>query len=273
MQERLRYVNHLNEVIDFGRSGIYVSRNELHDYDWATQTKNDRISSFRKTVTKRALPVVIFCASPEEGVTARNRLMEIAEKDVLAKKPGHLVIGDYYYKCYITESKKSSYLRSRQLMEVKLTITSDYPYWIKETTQSFRKSKAGVGEPFDFFYDYPTDYTQPFQQSALVNADFTASNFKLIIYGPASQPTVYISDHAYSMACDIEAGEYILIDSAAKTVTKTALDGTQTNLFHLRGREAYIFEKIKSGSNTISWSGDFGVDVILLEERSEPKWT
>ena len=127
MLERLQYKNHMGEVIDFGKSGIFVSANDLHDYSWTISQKNGKISSFKRDVATRSLPVVIFCNTTAEGVAARNRLMEVAEKDVLAKKPGKIIIGDYYYKCYITGSKKSQYLSSRRRMEAALTTTSDEP--------------------------------------------------------------------------------------------------------------------------------------------------
>lgn len=272
MQERLQYKNHMGEVIDFGKAGIYVSANDLHDYNWTTSQKNGRISSFKRDVATRTLPVVIFCSTVSEGVAARNRLLEVAEKDVLAKKPGRIIIGEYYFECYIIGSKKSQYLASRRKMNAELTISSDKPYWVRESAHSFRKkgtSDAGLDYPFDYLFDF----TSAFRQAKLVSTDFTASNFRMIIYGACSSPVVYVSGHAYAVNCEIAEGEYLTIDSVAKTVTKTATDGTITNVFNLRGRDSYIFEKIGTGDSTVIWDGDFGVDIILLEERSEPKWT
>ena len=272
MLERLQYRNHMGEVIDFGTSGIYVSANDLHDYIWTISKKNGKISSFKRDITSHTLPVVILCSTVEEGVAARNRLMEVAEKDVLAKKPGRVIIGGYYFKCYITGSRKSKYLASRRMMEAELTISSDEPYWVRESVHSFRKKEASAAG-LDYPYDYSFDFTSAFRQAKLVSTDFTASNFRMIIYGACSSPVIYISGHAYAVNCEVAEGEYLTIDSVAKTVTKTATDGTITNVFNLRGRESYIFEKIGTGDNAVSWGGEFGVDIILLEERSEPKWT
>ena len=272
MLERLQYKNHLGEVIDFGRSGIFVNKSDLHDYSWTVSQKNGKISDFKRDVAKRTLPVVILCSTVEEGVTARNRLMEVAEKDVLAKKPGRLIIGDYYYSCYITGSKKSSYLKSRRRMETKLTITSDKPYWVCEDLHSFRKNGA-TDTGLDYPYDHAFDFTSSIRSNALVNTGFAASNFRMIIYGPCTDPTVYVSGHAYVVNCDVADGEYLTIDSMAKTLTKTAVNGAITSVFNLRGRESYIFEKIQPGAGTVTWDGDFGIDIVLLEERSEPKWT
>lgn len=272
MLERLKYKNHMGEVIDFGRLGIFVSGNDLHDYAWTVSQKNGKISAFKRDVTKRTLPVVIFCPTVEEGVAARNRLMEVAEKDVLAKKPGRIIIGDYYCQCYITESKKTKYLASRRKMEAKLTICSDAPYWVREDLQSFRKAGA-TAQGLDYPHDFAFDFTSSLMSTTLVNTGFTASNFRMMIHGPCTAPRVFISGHVYTVNCEVAGGEYLTIDSVAKTVTITAADGTITNVFNQRGRESYVFEKIPSGTNVVTWDNEFGVDIILLEERSEPKWT
>ena len=272
MQERLQYKNHLGEVIDFGRLGIFVSGSDLHDYNWTISQKNGKISSFKRDITHRTLPVVIFCDTAEEGVAARNRLMEVAEKDVLAMKPGRIIIGDYYYSCYVTESRKSKYLASRRRMEAELTISSDVSCWVREDPHPFRKK--GTDEPgLTYPHDYPFDYASSFRRTTLVNTGFTASNFRMIIYGPCIDPLVYVAGHAYTVKCTVAEGEYLTIDSVSKAVTLTAVDGTITNLFNMRGRESYIFEKIPAGDSPVAWDGAFGLDIILLEERSEPKWT
>jgi hypothetical protein len=274
MQERVQYINHMNEVIDFGRNGIYVSASDLHDYSWAVTTKNNKLSTFKKEVTTKTLPVVIFCKTAEEGVAIRNRLMEVAEKDVLAKKPGRLVIGDYYYRCYITGSAKTQYLRTRRCMDVKLTIMSDAPRWVKETLKVFTRTTSGTtgGKSLDYVMDYALDFS-PAQQNKLINPNFTASNFIMHLFGPCANPVVYIGGHAYGVNCTLEIGEYATIDSSAKTVTKTAVDGTVTNVFNLRRREPYVFEPIPVGESSVAWDNATGVNITLLEERSEPKWT
>lgn len=273
MLEKVTYVNHLNESINFGENGLYVESNDLHDYAWSIIEKNDRIAGFKRKVGKRTLPVTIHAASPSAGVAARNRLMEIAEKDVLAMKPGKLIIGDYYYQCFITESTKLSYLKTRRLTELKLALYSDRDFWTRETVIVFRKASEssaqnGQDYPFDYVYDYMPDV----QRSTLTNPDFTASNFRMIIYGECSNPAVYVGGHMYAVNCTVAAGEYLTIDSAAKTVRITAKDGTVSNRFNLRNRSSYIFEPIPSGRSTVMMNGDFGVDIVLLEERSEPKW-
>jgi phage-related protein len=95
----------------------------------------------------------------------------------------------------------------------------------------------------------------------------------LRIYGACINPAIIIGDHTYKVNCSVNAGEYLTIDSTTKKIYITGTDGTVTNVFSKRDRENYIFEKISVGMVTVAWGGGYGFDLILLEERSEPKWT
>lgn len=272
MLEQLKYKNHLNEVFEFGKDGIFVDSNDLHDYEWSITTKNEKIAALTRKVSKRQLPVKISCSSEAAGIAARNRLFEVAEKDVLAMKHGQIICGDYYFRCFVTGSKKKSYQVSDRLMDVTLTLTTDYPFWVKETKTAFSTQAATFARNLDFPHDYPFDYHSLLQNQPVNNTGFAASNFRLIIYGPCVNPTINIAGHTYKVNCTVEEGEYLTIDSATKKIYVTGNTGATTNKFNDRNRESYIFEKIPSGSHTVAWDGSFGFDVIILEERSEPKW-
>lgn len=275
MLEQLKYKNHLNEVFEFGKDGIFVDTNELHDYEWSVTKKGNRIAALDYAISKRKLPVIIICNTEDQGIAARNRLLEVAEKDVLALQHGRIIIGDYYFRCFITKSQKKNYLTTKRLMEVTLTLTTDFPFWVKESTFVFRKMGEGSsgGQNLDFSFDFPFDYFSGMGTEELFNTGFVGANFRMVIYGVCSNPAVYVSGHLYQVNCDVAEGEYLTIDSVKKKIFLTSNDGTVTNVFNLRNRDSYIFEKIKSGQNTVSWEGSYGIDIILLEERSEPKWT
>ena len=284
MIEQVIYKNHLNETIEFGKNSIFLNKSDLYDFSWAITSKNNRISALTKGVVKKTIPVVIKCMTVEDGIALRNRLFEVCEKDVLALQHGRLIIGDYYLKCFITGSKKTDYSTHGCYMKATLTIQTDYPQWVHEKLISFRvngtvveedEGEQGAGEKrnFDFNADFPFDYLSPLTNKTLNNTSFTDCNFKLVIYGAAKNPSVYIGGNNYQVSVDIEDGEYLIIDSISKTIQKTTAGGEVVNCFNYRNRESYIFKKIPEGNNAVAWSGDFGFDVILFDERSEPKWT
>lgn len=272
MRETLKYINHMNEVIEFGSGDYYVNENDLRDFAWNVTAKNERISAFNRGVVTKTIPVVI--ATTEDGMALRNRLFEVCEKDVLAQKYGRLIIGDYYMKCYVTQSKKKKYLSSESMMQVALQITTDAPYWVKETVDTFGYGDGGqAGTNLDYNRDYPSDYTSNLLGKELVNANFVASNFRIVIYGRCEYPSITIAGHEYAVDVSLEDNEYLTIDSIEKTIVLTRKNGTKENCFRLRNKESYIFEKIPSGKSNVSIVGDFKFDIVLLEERSEPKWT
>ena len=274
MLERITYKNHINEVIEIGRSNIFVNESDLHDFAWSVTSKNDRISSFKKGVVKKSIPLQIVCESESEGIRIRNQIFEVMEKDVLAMQHGRITIGDYYLKCFVTGSKKTEYLKSKKLMTVTLTVQTDFPAWIKETKTSFNygSSAALEGTDMDFNNDFPMDYTSNLLGQSLENTGFAESNFVIDIYGACTNPKIIIGGHDYEVTTEIEANEYLTINSVDKTIILTKSDGSKENCFNLRNRNSYIFEKIASGSNTVSSNSGFKFDVTLLEERGEPKW-
>ena len=274
MLEQLKYKNHQNEVFEFGKDGIFVDTNDLHDYEWTVTKKGNRISALTYAVSKRKLPIVIICDSEEKGIAARNKLHEVTEKDVLAMQHGRIMIGDYYFRCFVTKSQKSNYLTSKRHMKLTLTLTSDFPFWVKESTFVFRKlGEQKGGANLDFPHDFSFDYFPGMGNKKVNNTGFVGTNFRMTIYGGCENPTVYVAGHKYQVNCTLDTNDYLTIDSVTKKIYKTANDGTVTNMFSKRDRKNYIFEKIPPGNNTVIWEGGFGVDITLLEERSEPKWT
>lgn len=262
MLEQLKYKNHLGEVIDFGSDGVFVNASELHNYEWQTSTIGNRISGFNRGIQTRTLPIVIMCDSEEEGIEKRNKLYETFDKDVLATQHGKVIIGDYYFRCYVTKSTKSDYQKSKRSMSLKLTLSTEYPYWTKETTTSNRDGNVS-------------------SSILVINKSFAASNFKLVIYGDADQttnPGIIIGGHLYRVNCVVGYNETLTIDTINKTIILTKADGTTVNKFNDRDRTSYVFEKIQPGVHKIAFYTEdnfspFYYDLVLYDERSEPAWT
>jgi len=274
MLDSMIYVNHLGESIKLSKSnGIFCNYNDIRDYEWEYSTTNDTITSFSKGVVKKTIPLLI---KSDNSTEIRNKLTEYMEKDILSLKQGKLIIGGYYLKCYITSNKKTNYLISDNYINLELTVVTDYPYWIKENNYNFMKVTESEiitdKRNLDFNYDFDYDYTSNLLNKTLDNTSFTSSNFKLIIYGPVDNPNVIINGNVYNVDVKIEEGEYLTIDSKNKTIILTDIKGNTTNEFNNRNRDNYIFEKISNGNNKVKWNGEFGFDVVIYEERSEPKW-
>lgn len=272
MLEQFRYLNHMNETLDFGKGKIFVNQNDLRDFTWEVISKNDRISGFKRGIVSKTIPIIIKCETAEEGYALRNKLFETCEKDVLAVKHGKIIIGDYFMKCFLVESKKSEYLIHGSYMRISAKISTDFPFWCKEQSTTFNYGSGSKGTNLDFKRDFPSDYTSNLLGKTLNNSYLAATNFRIIIHGNCINPKVTIGGHEYSVNVSVENNEYLTIDSQTKTIVLTHADGIQENCFKHRNRNSYVFEKIPAGTLNISANANFKFEVILLEERSEPKW-
>lgn len=267
----LTYKNHINESVTFGVDGLWFVDTDLHDYKWNYTSNNGKISNFDRGIVEKKINVVIAGEDAQRSLDFMNSIVECADKDILAKTQGELHFQDYYMKCYLVQSSKHNYIRRKNYIEIELTVVSDNPAWIKETFKMFGDFN-NEGKNLDFSYDFPYDFTSPNLVTELVNTSFSDTDFKLVIHGEVSKPSIYIAGNLYEVNHYIANGEYMTIDSKNKTIYLTRNNGEIVNCFNDRNREHYIFTKIPSGENAVTWSGDYGFDITLYEERSEPKW-
>jgi hypothetical protein len=217
---------------------------------------------------------VVACESDAVANVVRNRLLEIAEADIMANLPGKIYIGEYYTTGYITGSAKTDYLITGRFCNISLTVTSDNPAWYREQTQVFVPNAGDVdfiGET-EYPYDYPYDYAAAASGKQLNCDSIGNSAFKLLIYGGATNPEIIIGDHKYAINGAVSHGETLLIDSLTKTITLNTTDGRHSNWFDKRSRDSYIFEPLPPGRHDVTWVGTCGFNVTVIEERSEPRW-
>lgn len=271
---KLTYKNHINETVEFGVNGLWFVGTELHDYAWSYTANNGKIENFNRGIVEKKINVVIACKTKAQGINYMNQIIECSEKDILDKIPGTLYFGGYYLKCYLTKSKKSKFIERKGYIEIELTVLTDSPSWIKETIKSFSKSSSGTGgKNLDYAFDFPYDFTSPSAVQKLVNTGFSDTDFKLIVFGEVTNPSIYIGGNLYEVNCYVANGQYLTIDSKNKTITITKINGELVNHFKDRNKDNYIFTKIRSGEVPVSWIGEYSFEITLYEERSEPKWT
>lgn len=168
-----------------------------------------------------------------------------------------------------------------QKADVKLEAVLIDGCWRKKHTKQFiaqaaQPSKTGKDYPHAYPFDYAAQ--EPFAQTL----DFGQSDeisFRLTMYGPASDPCVIIGDNRYQLKTSITAGDFVVVDSLAKTIELHTRAGSTLNIFDKaergrgRGAGSYIFEPIKQGEQKVRWDGSFDFTLEYFEEESIPPWT
>lgn len=273
----IRYVNSEGVEVILNKEPYKVLMSDLTDYDSVEVEHNGKIACFTKEITERDLNIDIISNSKEATQELCNKLNEVFEKDIYNDVAGKIYINDYYMRCFIKSCKKSK-RGNGAIRSYEYTLITDYPFWVKETTyQYFPEPPEAVKytelEEGIMFPEFPFDFCTETGEEVLINPSFNDSNFIMTIYGFAENPQLNIAGHPYKVEATINEGEQLVINSLAHTVQKIGRLGEITNLYNARGKIYSVFKKIPPGTNTLQWSGGFGVDIKLFDERSEPKWS
>lgn len=270
MRDSMRYVNHNNEVINFGSANILINENDFRNYEWTFNSLYNRITSFERKIRKNTLPVIVVGS---DAKTVANNIFEIIEKDVLTTQAGRMYIGDHYLTGFFYASSKKEYTTDG-VIQFDLTFVSDQGFWIKEFPYIYRVNmeRSGGDKGLGYSYGYPYGFNSPISSQNLVNASFVPSNAIITIYGYVINPKVIIGGNVYQVLTTVNAGEQLVINTKEKSAIVISSKGEKRSVYALRNLESYLFEKVKTGTSKVICDPDFNFNVTLLEERSEPAW-
>lgn len=254
-----------------------LAKSSLWDYEWnySTNNYNGRPQmSIRRKSTKRNISVVVSAGTVTECMQKLSELSDFFDIDVVTRTAGRIYVGSGYLKCYVIKSTKSGkYVQTRKTT-VTFDVLPDGEDWIYESKYTFHPQEAsGSGNNMDYPHDYPFDYYNGMSSRILLNEAISDADFEMVVYGPCENPEILIGSHKYHVNCQLETGEYLVINSLTKKIYKVKNDGEQVNQYNLQDMDWYVFQKIASGSHSVFWSGLFGFDITLYERRSEPKWS
>lgn len=208
-----------------------------------------------------------------------DRLRHLSDADMANNTPGKLIADEQWEaNAYIVASEPQDI--TPDYVSVTLTIILLEGLWRRwDTVKSFTISGGTDTEWLDLPCDLPADLMGARLTMTLTNPQLTPMPWRLIIYGPASNPYIQTPDNTYEVDVTIPDGGYLTIDSVDKTVILTASNGDTTDCFGdaLRGTGkdggTYIFQPLPAGTTPITWPNSFNFDMQLCEEESEPPWT
>lgn len=272
------YVNHKNQKIDLGRPPYYMQIGDIFNYTNKYEGKNYKITRIYKDIITISTIITIEAPTEEDFCEAINHFFEVTETDNVACIQGRLFVGEYYLSCNILTSTKKPWKEPYSGLDDTVKILVPYPFWCREVTKSFLKNDESAphentGEFLYYPFGYPYRYSMPRNLAFLQNDHYAACDFKMIIYGPCTNPAIMINGHVYEVLTTLYTGDYLVIDSRDNKVIQYKNDGTTENKFNFRNKDSGLFEKIPNGRCSILWNIEaFGFDLTLFHERSVPKW-
>lgn len=279
MIEEARYVNHLGESVELSGGGVFVDSGELANWSIGYSTMNGRIVGFAKDIGEMPLSLAVIAKTEAEGAILRNALYEIARKDVAASVPGHLYVGGWYMRGYVTASAKSMFQYTHKAAKYELSFVAEDPRWTLEHVFEFPYGMS-TQDSLNFPFNFPFNFGSGGGLVTIDNPDILPSAATITVSGPADCPRISIGGSVYEVEAQVPDGGVLVIDGASSppTIELVAADGTRSNAFGLRrgvqkkGSGSYVFEPIKPGVSTVSWDGEFGFELRVFERRDERRW-
>ena len=255
------YENSIGEKINLLKKPYRTITADLFDSNW-----EESVDGYEK-----AISIDVF--------DDRSRLSENMETlykvfayDAANETYGRLYVNNTYLYCRMRKSKKSGW-KGFVYAAVDITLYAPALEWISESRKNFypQSKEKTVSTGLDFPLDFKFDFKKNENGLVVWEVEHIMNNdFSMLIYGPCTDPEIIINGHKYKVYGTLHDGEYLIVNSSNCSVIKYLVDGRTEDLFDERGED--IFEKIPSGNLMITWSGEFGFDIILYKVRREPEW-
>lgn len=275
------YENSDGEKLELNNWPIMIQNPEsLFKNKWSYTEESYTSLRFFKEKQELSATLQIFAESEVDFINIMEEFTSIVERDVVLNETGRIWIysndkeDGYYLECNIIENDYTEYEEEFYTIDKKITIIASKIVWkkSKKFTMYNYESKGSTG--IDYPYEYPYDYVQLIGSNGVItNENYVPCDFIISISGPAMDPVVVIGDNTYEVNISVETDDVLVINSKLQTIELNKKNGIIENVFSKRGRDNYIFEKIQEGVQTIRWNGAWNLEVELLIERSEPKWT
>ena len=244
---------------------------DFHTYVWnpqaVAQQYGERPYRFDKPALMYSAVLSVF-GTMDEKRTYLNLLHAAFDHDIYNMTPGKITHGEYEIECYIIMS--NTYYESPFIYN-ELTIYCPYPSWKVAKTYKLRQADEKTYQYLDYQFDYSYDFKAKLPgYEVVVNGSEAPAQYKMVIYGPATNPIISVDGISIGASVTIGSDERIEISSVEKTVIQYGI--VEKNIFNKRIKDNSMFERIKPGPHSILWSGVFNADFTLYEERSEPLW-
>lgn len=278
----IRYINHNGiEFVLNGDGLTFVDDMQLHSYDWS-YTLTNRVtgmggiaSNFARWPKEFSFEIRMRGFSKEQFLEQANRLHSVTDVDCVDGKPGRLYVGSQYMKCFLAVSGGApTHPKTGNFATREVTVLAVEPFWCNEVTTMINPAS---GEPDDtgkkYNYNYAYRYGTGLSAGSVFNEHYAPAPAIITVFGAASNPSIIIGGNTYAVDTILTASDYMVIDQVNHEIYKVAENGARTNLFNSRNKAYNIFAPIATGESAIVYSGEYAIQITLVQQRTELLWT
>lgn len=275
------YENSRGEILQLDQLPCITTASTLFDITWKL-TRSQRplgeggsLLARKRPGDQRTLTVRMAAGSAAELSEVIERMADIFDYDVVNYTAGRLWVNNSYLRCWCSGRVKEMSCSITTQAEATVTVCPEQPAWCTE--RAYRIIPGGTtadSEGHLYPYSYPYRYSSSRSSLSIYNSRFSASPMRITLYGPAADPRVYVGGVCIGVNTPLLSGERVVIDQQNKLITKIGTDGSSSNCFGDRIKNGQTFEFAPPGSTPVDvYSDTLGVDIVLIEQRSEPSWS
>ncbi|HJI81585.1 MAG TPA: hypothetical protein OIM20_07665 [Eggerthellaceae bacterium] len=271
MPSRCKYISSNGATIELDSRPTLIGTAEgLRINEWSYSLGYRNISA----VTRDAKEATISAFFKDQSVA--DELRHAADYDISVSEPGRIVIDDWWQRAYIVKSEPNSINRFSHKEE--LTVILLDGVWRKPKEIEFYKDADVSSEYLDLPYDLEYDLLIPPPKQYVEVSKWSKSLVGLVIYGPATSPSISIAGNSYIIDIVVPTGAYLTVDPIKKEVILTDINGSKTSVFDKAVRGSgidggmYIFQPLPAGEWEVVWDKSFGFRFIGYEEDGGIPW-
>lgn len=258
---------------------IVITNSNLFDSIWKLTSstrplsEGGRLIGKRRPCSEKEMELSVAARSPAELSLMLEKLSELFDSDVQKEIAGRLWINGRYLRCWCAMSQKELSHNFASMAKLVIRITPEYPTW--HTDRVYQLLAGETDDPDDghsYDYSYPKRYGNTLGSMLVSNTSVTGAPMKIVFFGPAENPRVFVSGREIGIDTTLTNGEYAVIDQLERSVYSVTKDGERINCFDKRVKNGLCFEYAEPGNSKVELADAAGTVITITEQRSEPQW-
>lgn len=272
------YENSRGEVLRLDEAPWILIGGDVFDAKWQLVTapraigEGERLLRGRRPCDERTLEIAVVAQSAGELAERLEQMSDILEYDLHRAKAGRLWISGRYLSCWCRASAKELSCDFPMMARLTLKVYPQMPVWCAERKYRFSPN-SGEESGHRYPYRYPYRYGTGRRSLTLVNRSTAPAPMRIVFYGPVINPRVLVGAIDIGIDVTLESGEYAVVDQLTREVYSVSRSGVRSNCFDSRRKTGMTFESAPPGSSTVQLVSGEMMDITLIEQRSEPRWS
>lgn len=271
------YENSRGEIIRLDELPFVMNEGNLFDAEWNFSRavrplgEGGRLLAAKRADGVKSMTVNVIADTASRLSQLLERMAEVFDYDVASLKAGRLWINGQYMTCWCQARGKTLSCNFVTNASVAVSVQPETPVWCREVSCKMAQKSSIEGHRYS--YSYPYRYGDSRPSARIVNSHIAPCPMRITFRGPAVNPAVYINGGRVGGNITLTDGERAVIDQMSGEVYKVTSSGEKINCFDARVKNGLVFKYAPSGESTAVSEGAADVDIILIEQRSEPLWS